>query len=123
VKRKTFATTPRAFAIFKAECDRLVKLWGLNDWEVRVRHEDIGENLATCTPGIVSRICIIRLGTTWGPSDIPTDAAIKNAARHEVAHLATGELIALARARYVTDDEMTSAIETTAKRLERILPK
>ena len=116
------ATTKRHFAVFKAECERLLKLWNVVDWEVRIRHEKC-DGLATCEPRGVSRICIIRLATNWGPLDVADDARVRAAARHEVAHLVTGELIMIARSRVVSDDEITAAVEVTARRLERMLPK
>ena len=118
----THKTTPRHFAIFEREVRRLVKLWGLVDWEVRVRHDSLSNALATCDPRAVSRICTIRLGKTWGPLDQVTDAAVLEAARHEVAHAVTGELITVARARCVSEDELNEAIEVTARRLGRMLP-
>lgn len=114
-------TTKRHFAVFEAEVRRLLKLWNLVDWEVRVTHEKC-DSLATCEPRGISRICIIRLATKWGPLDTPTDERMRASARHEVAHLVTGELVMMARSRYVTEDEVTAAIETTARRLERMLP-
>lgn len=114
-------TTERHFAIFKAEVHRLLKLWNIVDWDVRIRHEKT-DGLATCEPRAISRICVIRLATDWGPNDTPTDDLVRSSARHEVAHLVTGELIMMARSRCVTDDELTAAIETTARRLERMLP-
>lgn len=115
-------TSALSFAIFATECQRLAKLWGLNEWDIRLRHSNLPDALAVCEPRVVSRIGVIRLSKTWG-KDCPTPAALKAAARHEMAHMVTGELISLGRARYVTDDEMTAAIEMTAQRLERLLPK
>lgn len=114
-------TTARHFAIFKAECDRLIKLWGLVDWEFRILH-DSNDGLATCAPQN-NRICVIRLARTWGKLDEITDARLRAAARHECAHAVTGELIVMVRARCVSEDELTAAIEVTARRLERMLPK
>lgn len=114
-------TTARHFAIFKAECERLIKLWGVVDWEVRIIHSN-APGLATCSPQN-NRICVIRLGKTWGALDEITDARLRAAARHECAHAVTGELLVMVRARCVSEDELTAAIEVTARRLERMLPK
>ncbi len=121
-RRNKMKTTVRHFVIFKAECERLARLWGPFDSELRIRHQRT-DGLASCAPSAVDRICTIRLHTDWGENDKPTDERMLGAARHEMAHMVTQELIVMARARYVTDDEMTSAIETTARRLERLLPK
>ncbi len=119
---RPYKITARHFAIFKAEIHRLLKLWNIVDWDVRVRHEKMDADLAECQPRGVARICVIRLNTSWGVGDEPTDEALRATARHEVAHLVTGELIMMARSRYATEDEVIAAIETTARRLERMLP-
>lgn len=119
---KSYRTTARHFAIFKAEVRRLLKLWNMVDWDVRVYHEKCDKALATCEARGVVHVCIICLSTTWDVPVAPIDEDIRAVARHEVAHLVTGELIMMARSRYCTDDEVTAAIETTARRLGRMLP-
>lgn len=118
---KHHVTTKRHFAIFKAECERLAKLWELNDWEYRIFHGE-SDSLAECDPRPIDRIMVLRLGIDWGPRDVPTDARVLFCARHEMSHAITGELLFMAQSRHVTKDEIVAAAEITARRLERLLP-
>ena len=119
-------TTKRHFAIFKAEVERLVKLWDLHDWEVRVLHGGTGPSAGgTCAVNHATHIACIRLNDRWpqNPEVALTKEALLDTARHEVCHVVSGELLSACESRYLTTDEEKSACEAVCIRLIRLLPR
>lgn len=114
-------TTAKQFAEFKAECERLQSVWGINDWDVRVLHENPQSKtaIASCTPASTKRVAVIRLSRNIKPSY----PSMKSLARHEMVHVLLGELSCIAGSRNITNDEIEAAEEALVQRLIRLLPK
>ena len=111
--------TARDFALFKAECKRLIVKWSVVGWTADYALGGIttSANIAT---DAAHRHATIRLGTSF---DIPVDRdLIVRLARHEIAHLIVSELDDLAFDRFVTRDQLRAASETVANRLAVLLP-
>ncbi len=108
-------TTKKHYRVFRKECRRLVKKWGLSDWKVYFEHSSIPGNRANCTWDINGYVCTIVLGVEWNTA--PTLRGIKASAIHEVLHLVTARLGSLARCRYISKEE----IEIEEERLAHIL--
>lgn len=114
-------TTAMQFAEFKAECERLQALWGINDWDVRVYHEDPQRKgaMASCAPNSVKRVAVVRLSRKIEANEPP----MKALARHEMIHVLLGEFSCIAGSRNITNDEIEAAEEALVQRLIRLLPR
>ena len=118
----TFKTTPRHFAIFKAECERCIKLYRIVGWRVEYMHDHCDGNRAECRTKSVDQVAVLSLGTDWGDQIAPTDALVRKSARHEVIHLVIDRLAECAHSRWITNDQYQNALEATVRHLEEILP-
>jgi hypothetical protein len=114
-------TTARDFRIFRSECERLVKSWGLTGWNIRCEH---GTGSVACraqyTCDISNRVLWLRLSCDWDV--VPMRALLIEAARHEVAHGVLGPLDCLNENRFVTRDEHNAAVHEVVHHLVRLLP-
>lgn len=126
MSKSEHVTTARHFAIFKAECKRLLKLWGVNDWDVTFAHEGLSYARAQCRFSLITRVATISLGRVWSGDGNkayePAFSMIKDCARHECAHLLLAPLHGLTGARYVTEDEEKCAVESVCRHLQGLLP-
>lgn len=118
----TYRTTKRHFAIFKAECERCIKLYRIVGWRVDYLHDKCEEARAQCRSDARTQVAVLALSTEWGDQVPATDALVKQAARHEVIHLIVDKLHEAAAFRHVTADQLKHAIESTVRHLEEILP-
>jgi hypothetical protein len=121
-------TTAKHFAIFQDEARRLAMLWGLNDMKLYFHHGK-REARATFVGRDVKRVGTLTLSTHWeeyGPNDPsggpPTEAEVREAARHEMAHAMLLPVVCLI-AEFATRDEAERAEEALVQRLLRILPR
>lgn len=119
--------TKRHFAVFKAECERLQKLWNLTGWELRVLHRQLdGDGVLACNDAdLAHRVLYVRLTlvlrNSWAKS-LP-DAEIRDAARHEMVHALTQPLLEAAQSRYTTEDELAAASHEVLRNLDALLPR
>jgi hypothetical protein len=103
---------------FATETHRLARLWGINDWDLRVvAQKHNSDALATCSPRSVARVVTLALNTK-AAEEMPPEAL----ARHEMCHVLLGEFSCIAQSRYVTEDEIRAAEEALVQRLLRLLP-
>jgi len=119
--------TKKQFVIFRTECERLHNLFRLSGWGMEVVFEDIGEDAAArCMTDVCQRKLWISLNTKWEQWDQPappSDARIRQSARHEMLHALTEPLIQLAQSRFVTKDEVAAACHEVLQRLDPLLPR
>jgi len=114
-------TTAKQFAEFKEECRRLQKLWGMSDWDVRIRHEypRDKEALASCSVWSKKRTATIRMSLKT-EKFAPT---IKELARHEMIHVLIGRVCDMATDRWGDGNAMEEAEEALVQKLIRLLPR
>jgi hypothetical protein len=117
----------KQFVVFRTECERLHNLFRLSGWGMEVQFEDLGEeNTASCTTDVCQRKLWISLNREWkrwdGPTP-PSDARIRQSARHEMLHALTEPLIQMAASRFVTKDEVDEACHEVLQRLDPLLPR
>lgn len=113
----SYTTTKEHFKIFKKECAKWIEFFGLKDWEVRYIHEKDYENLASISFNVSNGNVVFSLSIHWGTLK-PTIHELKITAFHEVVELLLARLRALARARYVTPEEIIEANHAIIRRME-----
>ena len=126
MKPQRRVTTARHFAVFKAEAERVAKVWGLNDIGFYYHHGP-RDARATFRGTHVKRIATLTLSSNWeatnpeNPGELIADEEVRSAARHEVIHAMLLPLSAMV-ASYCTEDEAEEAEERIVQRLMRLLP-
>lgn len=116
-------TTPKHFEIFKKECDRLLRVWGLDGWNVSYLHKKMGDRYAETYRRLTSRQATIALNTEWGVEDVRplSEKELNKLAKHEVLHVLLGRLGICAEARYVTETEVEEAEHEVIAHLLKII--
>ena len=113
-------TTQRHFEVFKKECLKWIKRFGLQDWRVDFFHEDwsdsYGQAKAWCKWNVNGRVVSFCLASEW---NIPIKAKdVQQTAFHEVGHLLLGRIDILAGTRYLCEDEIKEEVHAIIRRLE-----
>lgn len=115
--------TKADFRVFKAECERLIDLFGLTEWDISIVHGPCQDDdwQAQCSKNVGGRVAELRLADTLqvGPDYHPM--APEQNARHEVVHLLLAKLSHIGRCRWASDDEYYEAEEEICRRLEKVL--
>lgn len=113
-------TTKKQFNFFRDECLRLIDLLGLKDYAVTFHHIKLEKNTrAEIIFNVPNKVASINFSTdSW--DKVFTDDDIKQSAKHEIAHLLTAELEHIGLCRYINDGEMDIAMETFARRFEKL---
>ena len=102
-------TTKTHFELFKKEVAKWVFIYGMKDWEVIVRHKALIKNSrGACHSNFVDRVTVVGLNPDWGETEVTNDN-IRKTAFHEVTEILTSQLVALCEARFVTQDEISTA--------------
>lgn len=113
-------TTIAHFKLFKAECEKWIKIWGLLDWSVDYAHEDIDGCKGQRSSGLAGKVATLSLATDWGDDNL-TNYQIKKTAFHEVAELLLAEIHALGDRRFVAEERLETARHTVIRRLENVV--
>ena len=116
--KKGGTTTAKQFELFKEECEKWIKFFGLKGWRVDYRHgkttdgarADVGAN-------VVARVATIRLAKKWRTGK-PTNDKVKKSAFHEVCELLLFRLKYLAMDRCTNDDEIAEESHCIIRMLE-----
>jgi hypothetical protein len=113
-----YTLTGKHLKVYSNEAMRLVKVFGLTDWEIAFELvEASGQFLACCTADCSGRVCVLGLATEW-ENENPTIKELKEAARHEVYELLVWDLCQLVRERYLKEDEIDKTRHALIRRLE-----
>ena len=114
-------TTAKDFKVFKSECNKWFKIFGLMGWHVRYTHslEVKVSSKADCIYNVVSKSCELRLNRNY-PHKV-TGHSIKESAFHEVCEILLGDLVALAEYRYATSSEIEAETHTIIRTLEKVI--
>ena len=104
------------FQIFKNECLKFQKAWGLSDWELTFHKEKMDSSIyAMIYTNIKGKTACLAYDVT------KKDSNPKREAKHEMIHLVLAELSDLAHTRFTTYDRLYSAEEGIVRRLEKLL--
>lgn len=115
--------TKKHFVTFVKECNRCIKMLGLQSYDVRYTHSKLEDAHAQITVDYVKGVTHVELARVWDNSvgERLSTTTIKQTARHEIGHLLVGRLCCLARARFLTSSEIEEAGEEIANRLMGVL--
>lgn len=110
-------TSKADFRFYVAECQRLIKLWGLNDWLVEYEHRKNDEARAWCAGIPEHRQMVIGLATEW---ETPVSrGALRDTAFHETAHLLLAPITHMAHpSRRKTTREWETTVEMTTRKVQ-----
>ena len=116
------------FDIFKAECEKWIKFFGLTEWEIDYAFVKDDEKIDAWVSfdEINGMLAIICMNSTWKERDknFYNIENIKKTAFHEVCEVFMAKLVRLASARYcVAEDEITLAKHEIIRRLENTFYK
>lgn len=78
------------FEVFKAEVEKWVDLFGLQEWELTISSKKLSDSLAQCNYNTEARCATISIAIIWDRKI--TNYEIKDAAQHEVLELLLAEL-------------------------------
>lgn len=100
-------TSKTDFQLFKDECQKWIKFWGLLNWDIVYNLEPIeGGNLAETSIKMFDHIATIVLN-----KDVKTDIdRIKRASFHEIEELRFARLRELANTRFMNPNDIQEAI-------------
>jgi hypothetical protein len=116
-----FKTTKKHFKLFKRECRKWIRTFGLHGWEVYYFHEEDGDNhRAWASYKAVGRVCSLCLGTTWETIK-PTKRHIRLAAFHEVCELLLARLSTEAKYRFASEEVVDEASHEVIRILEKVI--
>ena len=114
-------TTKRQFELFKKECQKWIKFFGLSEWDVYHSYEHM-DNAATCASKNMDSLAVFALTTDLGKDILPefgTDRNIRKMAFHEVCELMFARYDLLATRRFdVTEEMLTQERHQIIARLE-----
>lgn len=114
--------TTKAHFVFFSEMVRCYQQkLGLSDWDIQIRHESIGTQLAQTNSDCEGCVATIALNKAWKPLDPIQDKRIKRLALHEVIHVLLADLYYIASCRYATQSELDIAEHKIVRRLENVL--
>ena len=115
-------TTKKHFRIFKKECKKWIKVFGLYGWDWRFYHEETKpNNLAQSNYHSTHRWANITLNTDWGDLKI-TLHELKKTAFHEVLETGLlGNLRCLAEDRRFNQEEFDGEIHQIIERLSKVI--
>jgi len=102
------------FTVFKKECDKWVKFYGLNNWRIKYEEMEDESNSGLCSFDLHNRMAVISLNTAADEKNV-NPALI---AFHEVTELLLARIRYLATERYIQPDEVDDAIHECIRTLE-----
>ena len=113
-----YKITKAHFDIFKKECSKWIKYFGLLDWEVNIREEKRKVNyLAQTSVSFHNRIATIKVVKDWRQFET-TNKEIKKTAFHEICEVMFYNVRYLAEARFLTENEIDPEIHKLIRILE-----
>jgi len=116
-------TTNAHFLMFKTFFDEWADLFGLNDWDIDVIHEDDEErnNALATTSGLINQHqASIRMAKDWPKAFLNKDQ-IKRIALHEVLEVVLMECRVIGEARFIERNEMDRAVHVVIQRVSNLL--
>ncbi len=118
-------TTKRHFAIFRAECRRLEKLWGISGWAIYYQHGHLdgvpSDVLANTRVMLPERAILVSL--TAEIQGAPSDDDIRSFARHEMIHVLLEPMQSQFHMGKPKHEQELANCHEVLNRLERVLPR
>jgi hypothetical protein len=123
-KKNGISIQEKHFKIFKEECERWVKITGIENWFISYelnKNIDVDGNLAHVMYHLEDRLVTITLNANYDEGRIPTDDEIKRAAFHEVWEIVFARLQYLAKERFCNEKEINDSRHEIIRILENVL--
>jgi len=121
--KKENHTTEEHFKLFKLECKKWIKEFGLIGWDVSFKHdgEENDRNwLGWCSTNCVGRSATIGLCKDWGKTE-SDNYEIKRTAFHEVCELLMSRFDTIARTRIIGPDEIDEERHNIIRTMENVI--
>jgi hypothetical protein len=113
-------TTAKQFKEFKDTFTKYQKLLGLTGTMVHFRHEMLDDVHADICVNSEACVAVVRYNKDL-PDENATECFPSRTAKHEVIHLLTDRLENCAYKRFTSKDEIKTAVEDIANRLEDLI--
>jgi len=113
-------STAKHFKVFKEECEKWLKIYGLQRYRVFYEHDELENCLGGCNTDQPSMQAVIQLGKDWHSNPL-NNKEVKIVAFHETTELLLARLHDLATARNSPMEDIHSARHEVIRVLERIL--
>jgi hypothetical protein len=115
-------TTKEEFELFKSECQKWLKYFGLMDWKVDFSHEPLKDDefAVVKSNGLEDKYAIIALNTKCDETDRKY-LNIEKTAFHEVMELFLYPLYYIGTCRYAQPEEFTAANHAIIRTLENVV--
>lgn len=112
-------TKPVHFAIFEEACHEWIAKFGLSNWRVYIKHENIRKSAYAETHTKLSGyVATIFFNKTWDKDIRPlNNEEIRKCAQHEIVHVLLARIVGIAGTRFVTSDELGEAEEEAINRI------
>ena len=116
---KFIEITEEEFERFKAEFDRLTKLFGLMQYKVYFEQKYLESSFGLISINEVGKIASVYLTTKLEDENINSWGGPEDTAKHEALHLLTSRLQWLGTLRETTEDQLGEEWEALVRVLER----
>ena len=117
-------TTQKHFEIFKAECERWIKTFGLFGWKFYFQHENVdGRQIAYCIFPDKPEDRVFTLGLTVDLECEFSMIDFKKAAFHEVMEAFLYRISYLGECRYIQPEELPEERHNIIRTLENVVWK
>lgn len=114
-------TSKKDFELYKKECLKWIKVFGLLDWEPYFDHnEKVTESTARCSFNHESKNVTFTLFQDW-EGEIISCETINMCAFHEVMELLLCKMTSLCHERFITENEIQEATHAIIRRLENVV--
>jgi hypothetical protein len=116
-------TTDKQFLIFKRECKKWVKIWGLKSWDIDYRLGDT-DGAAACTQANINQhYAVITLSNAYDANADFRKKTIRNYAFHEVLHVLFAHINGMISKERYRESEIDKELHAIFRLLENVVLK
>lgn len=121
-----YTLNKKHFEIFKHECTKWIKTFGLIDYEIYFSNLADEKNRGFCITNYLGKIGTINMSTEWDFGDVKLSdkqliMEIRKVAFHEVVELLLAQFVHIAESRYCNEDEMEESRHRIIRTLENVI--
>lgn len=114
-------TTKKDFKLFKKECRKWIKKFGLTEWLISFKHEKLKDDReAECRSHYTAKWVYLGLSSELQDYD-KSRKYIKDCALEEVIHLMLASMSELSRQRFTRESELNKAEHEIVMRIMHVL--
>ena len=116
-----YETSDADYSYFQKRFQHWAGFYGLHEWKIYFKHEDIENAYAYICISAIGRCCTVYLAINWPQK--PLKEKLDESAFHEATHLLLGKIDILSRDRYISEDQINNEIHGIVRILERVILK